>query len=75
MKIEDKKALYRLLNEYMSDLLELDKENIKRRKDRKEHGWQVENYPISGVKAQFNHARCISNKLGVEIENEMLTLI
>ena len=32
MKIEDKKALYRLLNEYMSDLLELDKENIKRKK-------------------------------------------
>ncbi len=32
MKIEDKKALYRLLSEYMSDLLELDKENIKRKK-------------------------------------------
>lgn len=71
MKLEDKKALYRLLNEYMSDLLELDKENIKRRKDRKEHGWRVENNPISGVKAQFNHARCICNELMVEIENEM----
>lgn len=72
MKLEDKKALYRLLSEYMSDLLELDKENIKRRKDRKEHEWQIENNPISGVKAQFNHARCICNKLMVEIENEII---
>lgn len=75
MKTEDKKTLYRLLNEYMIDLLKLDEENIKRRKDRKNNGWQAGNYPISGVKAQFNHARCISNKLGVEIENEMLTLL
>lgn len=73
MKTEDKKTLYRLLNEYMSDLLELDKENIKRRKDRKENGWQVENYPISGVKSQFNHARCIARRLGVEIENKITT--
>lgn len=35
MKTEDKKTLYRLLNEYMIDLLKLDEENIKRRKDRK----------------------------------------
>lgn len=73
MKLEDKKTLYRLLSEYMVDLLKLDEENIKRRKDRKENGWKVENYPISGVKAQFNHARCIYNKLGVEIENEVST--
>lgn len=71
MKIEDKKVLYRLLNEYMNDLLKLDEENIKRKKDRKEHGWCVDNNPISGVKAQFNHARCISNRLVVEIENEI----
>ena len=57
MVLKDKKTLYRLLNEYMSGLLELDEENIKRRKDRKENGRRVENYEISGVKAQFNHAR------------------
>ena len=73
MKTEDKKTLYRLLNEYMSDLLELDDENIKRRKDRKENGWQLKNYPISGVKAQFNHARCITRRLGVDIEKEIDT--
>lgn len=46
---------------------------IKRRKDREENGWRVENYPLSGVKAQFNHARCIVRKLGVDIEKEIDT--
>lgn len=73
MRIEDKKTLYLLLNEYMNDLLKLNEENIKRRKDREENGWRLENYPLSGVKAQFNHARCIVRKLGVDIEKEIDT--
>lgn len=73
MRIEDKKTLYLLLNEYMNDLLKLNEENIKRRKDREENGWRVENYHLSGVKAQFNHARCIVRKLGVDIEKDIDT--
>lgn len=73
MILEDKKTLYRLLNEYMNYLMELDDKNIKNEKERKENGWKIENYPISGVKAQFNHARCIARRLGVDIEKEINT--
>ena len=73
MNLSEKKTLCKLLNEYMNDLLKLDEENIKRIKDWKENGWQAGNYLISGVKAQFNHARCICRKLGVEIEKELET--
>lgn len=73
MKIEDKKTLYLLLNEYMGDLLDQDDENVQRQKDRKKNGWKLSNYPITGVKAQFNHARCISRKLEIDIEHNMIT--
>lgn len=71
MVLKDKKTLYRLLNEYMNYLMELDDENIENEKDRNKRGWMIENEPISGVKAQFNHARCIARRLGVEIEWEL----
>ena len=71
MKTEDKKTLYLLLNEYMNYLMELDDKNIENEKDRNKRGWMIENEPISGVKAQFNHARCIARRLGVEIEWEL----
>ena len=73
MKIEDKKTLYLLLNEYMGDLLNQDDENVQRQKDREKNGWKLNNCQITGVKAQFNHARCISRKLGADIERNMLT--
>lgn len=57
----------------MSDLLKLNEENIKRRKDRKKNGWLIGNEPISGIKAQFNHARCITRRLGVDIEKDVET--
>ena len=71
MVLKDKKTLYRLLNEYMIDLLELDDKNIENEKDRNKRGCLIENEPISGVKAQFNHARCIARRLSVEIEWEL----
>ena len=73
MILKDKKTLYRLLNEYMNYLMELDDKNIENEKDRNKRGWMIENEPISGVKAQFNHARCIVRKLGVDIEKEIDT--
>lgn len=73
MNLSEKKTLYKLLNEYIADLLNLNEENVRRRKYREKHGWNFNNYPIEGVKAQFNHARCICRKLGVEIEKELET--
>lgn len=73
MYLSEKKTLYRLLNEYMEDLLKQDDENVRRDKDRNEHGWNLNNCRITGIKSQFNHARCICRKLGVEIEKELET--
>lgn len=73
MNLSEKKTLYKLLNEYMADLLNLDEENFRRRKDREDHGWNLNNCRIMGVKAQFNHARCISRKLELDIEQNMMT--
>lgn len=73
MNLSEKKTLYLLLNEYMSDLLDQDNENVKRQEDRKKNGWKLSNCSITGVKAQFNHARCISRKLEIDIEQNMMT--
>lgn len=80
MTIENKKNLFSLLNAYMIDLIKEDNENNEKRTKRmanrmsgaKEYDPELET--TSGVKAQFNHARCIAKKLGVEIEKEMVTL-
>ena len=71
MVLKDKKTLYRLLNEYMNYLMELDDKNIENEKDRNKRGWMIENETIYGVKAQFNHARCITRRLGMDIEWEL----
>ena len=73
MTSNEKIELYRLLQKYMTDLLDDDHENNKNYESRKRNGWQSDNQPISGVKAQFNHARCIMNRLGVQIERILYT--
>lgn len=58
MNIVDKKEFVRLLNLYQNELL--DDERLNR-------GGTY----IHGTKAQYNHARCIANKLSTEIGNEI----
>lgn len=58
MTLQEKSELVRLLNLYQADLLNQNRKNI-------ENG-RTEYY-VSGVKAQYEHARIISTKLSVEL--------
>lgn len=58
MTLQEKSELVRLLNLYQADLLNQNQKNI-------ENG-RTE-YFVSGVKAQYEHARIISTKLSVEL--------
>lgn len=65
MTNDNKRLLVSLLREYQNDLLKADKRNQIKSND---HKW---NEIIHGVKAQYNHARVIADRLDVEIGNEM----
>ena len=71
MNLESKKALCALLHEYMDDLIfkgqtfDYKNWNLDKSKEYQKYG--------NGYKAQFNHARCIVRKLGVDIEKEIDT--
>lgn len=68
MELKDKQELVRLLNLYQADLLETNLANIKSKKgDRGDFEF--------GVKAQYDHARIIANKLSVEISKDVVTYI
>ena len=58
MTLQEKSELVRLLNLYQADLLNQNQKNI-------ENG-RTE-YFVTGVKAQYEHARIISTKLSVEL--------
>lgn len=62
MTDRDKQELVRLLALYQADLLNKNQRNIARANTKG-------NDFIFGVKAQYNHARCIIRKLSVEIEH------
>lgn len=62
MTLQEKSELVRLLNLYQADLIRLNQKNI-------ENG-RTE-YFVSGVKAQYEHARIISTKLSVELGKNM----
>lgn len=57
MTNDDKRQLVKLLNIYQDELL------IK-------NNTTFRNYNV-GIKSQYKHARCISNKLSVELEKEI----
>nr|DAP09003.1 MAG TPA: hypothetical protein [Caudoviricetes sp.] len=59
---QEKRELVRLLWKYQMELMEVDEKNS-----------GVEYfYRICGVKAQFNHARCIANRLSCEVGQDIL---
>lgn len=68
MTLLEKQQLVRLLNLYQADLLKLNEENIK---EAKRHEKRYMGTYHLGVKAQYEHARIIANKLSVEIGKEM----
>lgn len=74
MQLAEKQELIRLLNKYQNELLEENSRNFEREIKRKENDserWKVENFPVAGIKAQYNHARCIVRKLSVEVEKDI----
>lgn len=64
MTDKDKQELVRLLALYQADLLNKNQQNIARATTKRD------SY-IYGIKAQYNHARCIIRKLSVEIEHDV----
>ena len=66
MTSNDKKQLVALLNTYMGELAHEDSENLLKQRQGKSC-YECK----SGVKAQYDHARCIVSKLMVEISKEM----
>lgn len=81
MTVEEKQDLARLLRRYQEDLLELNNKNIElQAKYDKTKGdgydWIRNGNAIlfetkSGLKAQYEHARLIINKIDVEIGREI----
>lgn len=67
MDIKTKQDLIYGLQLYMRELLEQDRKN-KELKDKKSY-----NAIEAGIKTQYNHARCIEQKLSREIEDEIFS--
>lgn len=71
--------LYRLLGNYAIAMIDLDAENKMRLKKRKanhnkeDYVYHPELECITGVKSQYNHARCILRILAKNIEDGMNT--
>lgn len=63
MTKRDKRELVKLLWKYQMELLEIDEENCDTDYYHRTHG----------VKAQFNHARCIANRLSYDAEGDILS--
>lgn len=75
MKLAEKTELIQLLNTYQNELLEENNRNIRKKNTRySADARHKEGYfPVNGIKAQYNHARCIVRKLNVEIEKQILS--
>ena len=70
MSNEQKRELVYLLHLYMHDLIRYDKTNRKKIEDVEKKGgyaWSIPDLE-TGVKSQYNHARCIERKLAKDVE-------
>lgn len=68
MTDEQKQEFLYLLHLYMHDLLQSDKMNQKKH----ELPDKYLSYPMSyGVKAQYNHARCIEKRIALEVQDNI----
>ena len=70
MTLKDKMELVRLLNLYQNDLLDANEANIKEAA-KYERGDKWKGDYTFGIKAQFEHARCIAQRLSVEINKSL----
>ena len=76
MTVEEKQDLVRLLRRYQEDMLELNNQNIElqaKYEATKDNCWATSILweMKSGLKAQYEHARLIINKIDVEIGREI----
>lgn len=69
MTLQEISELVRLLNIYQMEMLEQNQKNIEESK--RNRRWEIGSELVYGVKAQYNHARCITRKLSVEIGKEL----
>lgn len=68
----EKQELVRLLNLYQSELVKKNEENIKEASNcRKKNQPKWDGEYFHGIKAQYEHARCIIAKISVEIQKDM----
>lgn len=68
----EKQELVRLLNLYQRELVKKNEENIKEANNCRKNNQQKWNGEyFHGIKAQYEHTRCIIAKMSVEIQKEM----
>ena len=68
----EKQELVRFLNLYQSELVKKNEDNIKEANNcrkKNQPKWYGEYF--HGIKAQYEHARCIIAKISVEIQKDM----
>ena len=70
MKVKEKQELVRLLHLYMDDIVVANEKNII---EAKKHEKKWDGNYISGLKAQYEHARILATKLSVDVGKEIKT--
>lgn len=67
MTDKEKKNLICLLRKYQADLLEIEEQNEKAKQKYQKWTRDFDEHFQYGIKAQYNHARVIADKLDAEI--------
>lgn len=69
MNTDEKQQLVILLNKYMAELCEQNKENVIEAKRLGTDAWKGEY--AHGVKAKYEHARILASKLSLEVNKKL----
>ena len=75
MTIKDKQELVRLLHLYMDEIVAQNEDNIREaNKQEKSGGCRWGGDYVSGLKAQYDHARILATKLAVTVGENIKTV-
>ena len=75
MTIKDKQELVRLLHLYMDEIVAQNEDNIREaNKQEKSGGCRWSGDYVSGLKAQYEHARILATKLAVAVGENIKTV-
>lgn len=76
MTVKDKQQLVRLLHLYMDEIVVQNEDNIyKAEKLEKGGGCKWSGDYVSGLKAQYEHARILATKLAVDVGKNIKTVL